>query len=450
MVTKGVACHPSDWKDSHFSLADLEKRGGFHTFQFMRKTVIILTICIVAVPSMACRMWLVMPVDQTVFYDADADTLNAFVQGQLEQMELLGGFTGGAYANRNGWAWVSYRNELGRAVPDWQRSAEAAYEDSSYRQSSAEALRSENLTFYLGHVRNASSGARAIPNPHPFMFTTQDGRIWAFGHNGDMNKEYLRDLLGEAWLGRYPPQTYGTGPWNGSGWTNVVDSELMFLWLMKCVETYDDELLALSVALDSLEIRYPGYAKNFVLTDGSNAWIYRSSTTQDIWYYDGTGPAEAPYTGFPTGHRAVMSTPPATGPARALSWQALDDDALLVFDDDGEVTLHENLTGIHREGDHIKPGESFRILGNFPNPFNERTRLDFLIESDDAIQSLEVFDIQGRRVSSLHSDQSTWWNLQTIFWDGRDQHGYSLPSGVYLYRLSTLKHRVTGRMVLMR
>jgi len=399
--------------------------------------------------SLACRMWAIMPLRGDHLTIEGSDSLNLFIQSELEQMEKLGGSGGWPFANYHGWAWVSYSREGFYELTDWQRSELPAYEDSLYLTSSLEQLIDPDLKLYLGHVRNASSGAYIIPNPHPFLFTTQRGKTYAFGHNGDMDKVFLRDLLGPAWLAQHPPQTYGHGPWAGAGWDAVIDSELMFFWLIKCIEEYGDVLMGLSVALDTLEQNYSNLVKNFVLTDGESIWAYRSSPASDIWYYDGFSIPEKPWHQAATQHRAIMSTPPSVGIASALPWESLGNQDLILFAPGDSLLIIDNFPTYHRSMLVPQVAETFELQGNYPNPFNAGTWIEYALPAGMAA-TIEIHDIRGRLVKILTPGFNQWQETQAVYWDGRNEAGEALSSGVYLYSIRTQSAIDSGRMLLLR
>ncbi|MEZ4388077.1 MAG: FlgD immunoglobulin-like domain containing protein [Candidatus Krumholzibacteriia bacterium] len=76
-----------------------------------------------------------------------------------------------------------------------------------------------------------------------------------------------------------------------------------------------------------------------------------------------------------------------------------------------------------------------RLLGATPNPFNPRTVLAFAVASDGPCR-LVIHDLQGRVVRRLVDDRRPAGRHEVEF-DGRDDDGRSLPSGVYVARIVT-------------
>jgi len=81
-----------------------------------------------------------------------------------------------------------------------------------------------------------------------------------------------------------------------------------------------------------------------------------------------------------------------------------------------------------------------------PNPFNPRVTLSFSLPLAGQAQ-LAVFDLQGRRVRTLHEGPLPAGN-HTLRWDGRDSRGQAVPAGVYLARISGAGQGATRKIVL--
>ncbi len=85
---------------------------------------------------------------------------------------------------------------------------------------------------------------------------------------------------------------------------------------------------------------------------------------------------------------------------------------------------------------------------NYPNPFNPRTRIDFTIPQSGRVE-IAVYDILGRRVATL-LEKVLPAGQHSIEWDGTDHSGERVASGVYFYRMSTLRTSETRKMVLLK
>jgi hypothetical protein len=85
---------------------------------------------------------------------------------------------------------------------------------------------------------------------------------------------------------------------------------------------------------------------------------------------------------------------------------------------------------------------------NHPNPFNPTTAIPFSISETGRV-SLNVYDAGGRLVRRL-VDGVSERGFHAATWDGRDNRGSSVGSGVYFYRLTAGKVVRVRKMVLLK
>lgn len=88
-----------------------------------------------------------------------------------------------------------------------------------------------------------------------------------------------------------------------------------------------------------------------------------------------------------------------------------------------------------------------RLHPNFPNPFNPRTTIAFVLPEREVV-SLRIFDMSGRLVKELITAEPHTSGRHEVVWNGRDDAGHPVASGTYLYRLDARSYRETKRMVL--
>lgn len=92
--------------------------------------------------------------------------------------------------------------------------------------------------------------------------------------------------------------------------------------------------------------------------------------------------------------------------------------------------------------------QSFRLLQNFPNPFNQSTCIRYKLNGSASVK-LAVHDILGRQICML-DEGIRESGTHTKSWDGRDEGGLLMPSGIYLIRLQSGKLSKVCRLVLIR
>lgn len=92
--------------------------------------------------------------------------------------------------------------------------------------------------------------------------------------------------------------------------------------------------------------------------------------------------------------------------------------------------------------------ETFRLHANYPNPFNPETHIKYEIAQQTHV-SLKIFNMLGQEVRTLVSSPKAPGIYQTT-WDGLDNAGNAMSSGVYLIQLKTANFMQTGKMILMK
>jgi hypothetical protein len=90
----------------------------------------------------------------------------------------------------------------------------------------------------------------------------------------------------------------------------------------------------------------------------------------------------------------------------------------------------------------------YQLAQNYPNPFNPSTTIQFSVPEAGVVQ-LSVYNINGQEVRALVSGQMNA-GRHMINWDGKDNTGQAMPSGVYLYRLRVNGFVQTRKMTFMK
>jgi len=85
---------------------------------------------------------------------------------------------------------------------------------------------------------------------------------------------------------------------------------------------------------------------------------------------------------------------------------------------------------------------------NVPNPFNPTTVIKYGIASDNQV-SLLIYDVAGRKVRTLVNERQRA-DVYRITWDGSNDAGQRVASGVYFYKLVAGKYSQTKKMVLLK
>jgi hypothetical protein len=109
-----------------------------------------------------------------------------------------------------------------------------------------------------------------------------------------------------------------------------------------------------------------------------------------------------------------------------------------------------HLSGATGTGDRPALPETFALHPCAPNPFNPLTTIFYDVQAGAEHVSITVYDVAGRRVRTLVDGVEAAGFRRSVVWDGRDDHGHPVASGVYFYRLVAGKFTQTRKMVLLK
>ena len=104
-------------------------------------------------------------------------------------------------------------------------------------------------------------------------------------------------------------------------------------------------------------------------------------------------------------------------------------------------------TGIREIDPDIIP-RRYALAQNFPNPFNANTQIVFALPNAGRA-TLEVFNLLGQKVNMLIDGYLTA-GTKIVNWDGRDDKGLPVPSGVYFYQLHSGEFKATKKMLVLK
>jgi hypothetical protein len=125
---------------------------------------------------------------------------------------------------------------------------------------------------------------------------------------------------------------------------------------------------------------------------------------------------------------------------------------------DGRVVATSNGSSVHLYYLHqdrvleVQHGpltpDRFALSQNYPNPFNPTTFIDFSLPLSARVR-VEVFNMLGQSVRTL-LDSERHAGIHTVEWDGTNDHGTPVASGVYIYRINADEMHSSKKMVLVR
>jgi len=91
---------------------------------------------------------------------------------------------------------------------------------------------------------------------------------------------------------------------------------------------------------------------------------------------------------------------------------------------------------------------SYELSQNFPNPFNPSTTINYSVPQHSDV-SLVVYNILGSKIRTLVNNSQTQGNYSVV-WNGKDDFGNSVSSGIYFYALKAGDISIVKKMILMK
>ncbi|MFH2050296.1 MAG: glucoamylase family protein, partial [bacterium] len=91
---------------------------------------------------------------------------------------------------------------------------------------------------------------------------------------------------------------------------------------------------------------------------------------------------------------------------------------------------------------------SFSLIGNYPNPFNAQTVIAYTLKKPADV-NINVYNLIGKKVMTLVNERNNPGSYQ-IVWNGKDEYGSEVSSGMYFYELRTGSYTRVRKMILSR
>jgi hypothetical protein len=115
-----------------------------------------------------------------------------------------------------------------------------------------------------------------------------------------------------------------------------------------------------------------------------------------------------------------------------------------------EVVIPITLTVSALGTEYDLPVSTSRLIGNYPNPFNPTTEIRFYLDNDAPQPTqLIIYNSKGQKIKQL-LDSKLARGEYNIMWDGTDDNGIPVSSGIFLYTLKTKNFQNSGKMVLLK
>jgi len=288
-------------------------------------------------------------------------------------------------------------------------------------------------------IRNTNSGSSADwkdgQYPYPGGLVDCDNPVVAGSHTSPADSAifwlfYQRyaPLVPARWILQYHWSTDACSTWSWMSTPSDTSTGNRVLPSLHVLEENDVSNLTLAyryeIGADPRQIRY----------------IYKQNAQTSYSF------AVAPYTGVND------YEPHYAPPHRAYTIRRTDNlvNSVVLYVDSLTNGLYFDASSFTAVEDEVedKPIRRFSLDQNYPNPFNPTTKIEFILSKSGQVR-IDIFNILGEKVKTL-MDQHLKAGRQLVEWDGKDESGEEVASGVYFYRLQTQDFTETKKMVLMK
>ena len=144
---------------------------------------------------------------------------------------------------------------------------------------------------------------------------------------------------------------------------------------------------------------------------------------------------------------ATMIVTESVDPATIAAWIAQ-----ARLEDDGSLAFKQGIANLQNLLASLMP-EKTALHHNYPNPFNPETWIPYQLATPAEV-ALAIYDMNGQMVRRLAVGHQAAGMYQSrsraIYWDGRNQFGESVASGLYFYTLTAGEFSATRRMVILK
>jgi serine protease len=114
---------------------------------------------------------------------------------------------------------------------------------------------------------------------------------------------------------------------------------------------------------------------------------------------------------------------------------------------EADLFWNDLVTGFTMD-DNQEIAYTFKLFQNYPNPFNPATTIEFSIPHNDQVK-MNIYNLAGQQVRSLLNEKKSAGRYK-ITWDGKNNEGVQVASGVYIYQLKTGENIASGKMILLK
>ena len=294
------------------------------------------------------------------------------------------------------------------------------------------------LRRYVGLINNFPCGSEWAFVPEDFSITNSNwfnapgSRTYSQLNSDHINQDFLGILIGDV-----------SGNWDNSSENNA--NSHVELGIGKIQKKKTGEWLI------PLEISYSdvAYSCSFKLNINNHNLIFAST------HFDSPTLKDVIYAVSPCMNGVILALASAETLNDAVTINLLFKEKNLVnissldFDFDDVIVDDQNsLVTVVRDESKIQIPENWSLSQNHPNPFNNTTSISYEVPKSTNV-TIEIFNLLGQRIKTLMNEIKEPGKY-LIHWNGIDENGKSVGSGIYLYKMRSENFNAINKMVLVR
>jgi ligand-binding sensor domain-containing protein len=235
----------------------------------------------------------------------------------------------------------------------------------------------------------------------PFDLT--DGDLWThYSTSNGLSSNNINsgagdwDLDGNAWFGFGSQDNAGCNKFDGNTWTKYLSGQAR----IRCI-VHDAQ---------------------------GNVWLGDkggSANSTGLWKFDGN--TWVNWTASSTGQPIDWINKIAIDEKNSVLW--------IGTDGNGAVKVEGLITPSSVDADKSLALSNFNLTQNYPNPFNPETAIQYSLDKPQHVR-LSIYNLNGQLIRIIENGDKLA-GAHTVSWDGKDENGLVVSSGVYLYRIET-------------
>lgn len=130
-----------------------------------------------------------------------------------------------------------------------------------------------------------------------------------------------------------------------------------------------------------------------------------------------------------------------------IAIRCVSNDAFIFYVDDYSIHSNDGYVIVDNDDPGVSPIVT-ELRGNHPNPFNPETTIHFSVKEAVPV-NIGIYNLKGQLVKTLVNAEKASGN-HSVVWDGRDDNGSLVSSGVYFYKMNAGKYSSTRKMIMMK